>query len=300
MPSLLDRVVVGLMPIVPKPIVRHFSRPYIAGATIGEAVRQVRDLNASGAMATLDILGEHIVRPEEADRARDGYLSLLDTIIAEKLDSNVSVKLTQLGMKFGLEECFRRIDAVVTKAEALGIFVRLDMEDSSCTDDTLTMHRRLRDRHPNVGVVIQAMLRRSMDDVVKLAAEKANIRLCKGIYIESREIAYQDRETVNRSFVALLEILFRAGCYVGVATHDERLVFEALRLVQRHGIARDRYEFQMLLGVDVRLRRILLDSGHRLRVYVPFGQHWYAYSTRRLKENPNVAGAIVKALWKTH
>jgi proline dehydrogenase len=300
MPSLLDRVVVGLMPIVPKPIVRHFSRPYIAGATIGDAVRQVRDLNAIGAMATLDILGEHIVRPEEADRARDGYLSLLDTIVAEKLDSNVSVKLTQLGMKFGLEECFRRIDAVVTKAEGLGIFVRLDMEDSSCTDDTLTMHRRLKDRHSNVGVVIQAMLRRSMDDVVKLAAEKSNIRLCKGIYIERREIAYQDRETVNRSFIALLEILFRAGSYVGVATHDERLVFEALRLVQRHGIARDRYEFQMLLGVDVRLRRILLDSGHRLRVYVPFGQHWYAYSTRRLKENPNVAGAIIKGLWKTH
>lgn len=298
MPTLLDRVVVGLMPAVPKPIVRHFSRPYIAGAKIEDAVRQVRELNAGGAMATLDILGEHISLPAEADRARDGYLSLLDTITAEKLDSNVSVKLTQLGMKFGLEECLVRIDAVVTKAESLGVFVRLDMEDSSCTDDTLEIHRRLAEKHRNVGVVIQAMLRRSMNDVARLAASKANIRLCKGIYIEPREIAYRDREIVNRSFVALLDMLLGAGCYVGIATHDERLVFEGLRLARRHGLTREQYEFQMLLGVDVRLRRILIDSGERLRVYVPFGEHWYAYSTRRLKENPNVAGMIVKALFR--
>jgi proline dehydrogenase len=298
MPSLLDRFVVGLMPVVPKPVVRHFSRPYIAGATIGDAIRQVRDLNAAGAMATLDILGEHIYHAQEADRAQIGYLSLLDSIIDEKLDSNVSVKLSQLGMKLGMEDCLRRIEEVVTKAEALGIFVRLDMEDSSCTDDTIQIYRKLRERHTNVGVVIQAMLRRSMEDIRRLAAEKANIRLCKGIYIEPREIAYQDKTIVNRSFVALLEMLFDAGSYVGIATHDERLVFEALRLARRHGLKREQYEFQMLLGVDVRLRRILIDGGYRLRVYVPFGEHWYAYSTRRLKENPNVAGMIVKALFK--
>ncbi len=298
MPSLLDRLVVGLVPAVPKPIVRHFSRPYIAGATIEEATLQVRELNAGGAMATLDILGEHISRPDEADRALSGYLALLDTIFAEKLDSNVSVKLTQLGMKFGLEECSQRIDALVAKAAGLGIFVRLDMEDSSCTDDTLAIHRRLRERHANVGVVIQAMLRRSMDDIAKLAAEKANVRLCKGIYIEPREAAYQERAIINRSFTALLDMLLRGGCYVGIATHDEQLVFEGLRLVRKHNLARDQYEFQMLLGVDVRLRKILIDGGHRLRVYVPFGEHWYAYSTRRLKENPNLAGMIVRALFR--
>lgn len=300
MGSILDRMVVGVLPAVPKPIVRHFSRPYIAGAGTEDAVRCVNGLNAGGAMATLDILGEHIFRTEEADRARDGYLRLLETIVREKLDSNVSVKLTQLGMKLGVEECFGRIQEVVQRGSDAGIFVRLDMEDSSCTDETLEIHRRLRERFSNVGVVIQTMLRRSLKDTERLAKSGANIRLCKGIYVEPRAIAYQDREIINRSFIACLEVLLRAGCYVGIATHDERLVFEALRLIQRHGVRRDRYEFQMLLGVDVDLRKILIDGGERLRVYVPFGEHWYAYSVRRLKENPRLAGTVARAALRGH
>lgn len=296
MGSWLDRLVVGLLPAVPKPIVGHFSKPYIAGSRIEDAVRVVRSLNGAGAMATLDILGEHISLEEEADRALEGYLALIDTIHTEGIDSNVSVKPTQLGLKLDMERCFRRIDTLVSKAEARNsMFVRLDMEDSSCTDDTLDLYRRLRERHANIGVVIQSMLRRSGADVEKLAATKTNVRLCKGIYVEPRAIAYRERELIRASFVELLDILFRGGSYVGIATHDELLVFEALRLIRRHGLRRDQYEFQMLLGVDEPLRRIIIESGHRLRVYVPFGEHWYAYSVRRLKENPRMATTIAKA-----
>ncbi len=297
MATLFDRLVVGLLPAVPKPIVGYFSRPYIAGPKVEDAIRVIRELRAGGAMATLDILGEHITSPEEADEALAGYLSLLDVVEAEDLGGNVSVKLTMLGMKISLEDCERRIDRLVSRAHEKGIFVRLDMEDSSCTDETLGIYRTLAAKHSNVGVVIQSMLRRTLADVEQLASIRANIRLCKGIYVEPREMAYQEREIIRRSYVASLDILLRAGCYVGVATHDEHLVFEALRLVQRYGLTREQYEFQMLLGVDEGLRRILIGDGHRLRVYVPFGEKWYAYSVRRLKENPHMAGTMAKAVF---
>lgn len=293
--SLLDRAFVGLLPMVPKPIVRHFSAPYIAGAKVEDAVRVVRDLNSRGAVATLDILGEHIHSSTEADRALDCYLSLLETIRRERLDSNVSVKLTQLGLKLSQEDCYGRIEKVVVRAGELANFVRIDMEDSSCTDATLAIHRRLSERHGNVGIVIQAMLRRSASDIELLASARRNVRLCKGIYVEPRAIAYRDPEIIRRSFRELLERLLSAGSYVGIATHDELLVFEALALVRRHHLGVKDFEFQMLLGVDRALREILIRSGYRLRVYVPFGEHWYAYSLRRLKENPHLAGTILRA-----
>lgn len=298
MATLFDRLIVGVLPAVPKPIVGYFSRPYIAGAKVEDAIRAVRALRDSGAMATLDILGEHITLASEADTALAGYLSLLDTVERENLGGNVSIKLTMLGMKIDPEECYKRIETLVARAEEKKIFVRLDMEDSTCTDETLAIHRKLHARHRNVGVVIQSMLRRTLEDAEQLAAMKANIRLCKGIYVEPREIAYQDREIVRRSFVAALDILLRGGCYVGIATHDEQLIFEALSRTQRHGLNKEQYEFQMLLGVEEQLRRILISSGHRLRVYVPFGERWYAYSVRRLKENPHMAGTIARQVFK--
>ncbi|MFB3909928.1 MAG: proline dehydrogenase family protein [Candidatus Eisenbacteria bacterium] len=295
MPSLLDRAVVGLLPVVPKPAVRYFSKRYIAGPSVQDAIRVVRDLNRQGMMATLDILGEHVTRPEAADDVRPQYLSLLDTIAREKFDSNVSVKLSQLGLLLDPEGCYRRIEEIVRKAESLGNFVRIDMEDSSCTSETLAIFHRLRETHERVGIVIQAMLRRSAADVEKLAASTANVRLCKGIYVEPRAVAYQARETIRASYVQLLDMLLEGGSYVGIATHDEHLVFEALRLIREHRLSPDRYEFQMLLGVEEELRSILVRDGHRLRVYVPFGSEWYAYSVRRLKENPRLAGTIAKS-----
>jgi proline dehydrogenase len=300
MASLLDRLVVGFLPLVPKPLVGYFSRPYIAGVRADDAFREVRHLREQGACATLDILGEHIHSLEEADAAQAGYLDLLESIHREQVRSGVSVKLTQLGLKLDLEGCYSRIDALVKRAEEFGIFVRLDMEDSSCTDDTLELYKRLSQNHQRVGVVIQSMLRRSLADVERLAAVSANVRLCKGIYVEPHHIAYQDREIIRRSFVELLDMLLAAGSYVGIATHDEQLVFEALNLVRRYRLSREQYEFQMLLGVAEPLRRVLIDAGHRLRVYVPFGQQWYAYSVRRLKENPQLAGTVARAVLKRH
>jgi proline dehydrogenase len=171
------------------------------------------------------------------------------------------------------------------------------MEDSTCTQDTLDVYYALRERYDNVGTVIQSYLRRSLADCVGLAAARANLRLCKGIYNEPRELAYKDKAVVNANFGLLLDVLLGGGCYVGIATHDEEMVWEGLRAVHEFGLGRDQYEFQMLLGVDAKLRDIIVAAGHKLRLYVPFGTAWYPYSTRRLKENPHLAGQIFRNIF---
>ena len=294
--SFFDRLVVTTLPLVPRPLVGLFSRPYIAGSRLEDAIDTVRRLNAGRMMATVDVLGEHISRLEEADGPRDAYLALLDAIQREGVDANVSIKLTQLGMKIDPEACYRNLRQVIARAAEYGNFVRLDMEESACTDETLRIYRRLRaDGFTNTGVVLQAMLRRTLADADALAREGAGVRLCKGIYVEPRSLAWNDREIVRRNYTLILERLLESGSYVGIATHDEILVWEALRLLRRLGLPRDAYEFQMLLGVDEELRSILVNGGHRLRVYVPFGEQWYAYSSRRLRENPRLAGTVAKA-----
>lgn len=292
--SLLDRLVTAGLPFVPKPLVRHFSRPYIAGEGLEDMIRVVRDLNTQGLLATIDILGEFSQEREQADAAVYQYEEVLATITREKLEANVSVKLTQLGLKIDRELCYQNVRRLVENAAGRSNFVRIDMEDSSCTTDTLDIFLRLHEKHENVGPVIQAYLRRSIDDVRRLAAVEANVRLCKGIYVEPRAVAYQDRDIVNANFGLLLEKLLEGGCYVGIATHDEKLIWEAFRQIDARRLSQDRYEFQMLLGVEESLRRIIQNEGHRLRVYVPFGRHWYAYSLRRLRENPRVAGYVAR------
>lgn len=296
--NLLDQLVVSALPLIPKPIVGYFSKPYIAGPNIQDAIRVVRELNKQGAMATLDVLGESVTSREQAEQAARTYTDVLDTIEREKLDSNISIKLTQLGLKIDEEFCYENTKLVVQKAAALGNFVRIDMEDSSCTTNTIAIYKRLRDDFDNVGLALQAYLRRSIKDVRDLLPLKPNVRICKGIYVEPREIAYKDREIINKNFTLLVETLLREGCYVGIATHDERLVWEGYRLVDELGLKTEDYEFQMLLGVDEQLRRIILGDDHRLRVYVPFGKEWYAYSVRRLRENPRIAGYVFRAIFK--
>jgi proline dehydrogenase len=243
-------------------------------------------------MATIDVLGEEITEREEALEIAREYDRVFDAIAHEQLDSNVSVKLTGLGLKLGYEFCRNNLTALV-RAEAGSNFVRIDMEDSSCTDDTLRLYRELRaEGLENVGIVLQAMLRRTLADIDALASPGLNVRLCKGIYVEPAEIAYQEVHEVRDNFVRALDALLAAGAYVGVATHDEWLVAEALRLLDRHGRGREEYEFQMLLGVQERLGNRLVREGHRLRIYVPYGRHWYSYSLRRLQENPKIAGYI--------
>lgn len=290
--SVFDKLVVGMMPVVPKPVVGYFSRRYIAGESIEEALEAARELNRQGCMVTLDVLGEDIKRKEEALAARDAYLRLIDAVTQAGIDGNISLKPTSMGLKFDLDFAEANIKAIVAAAHEADNFVRIDMEDSPTTDDTLEVHRRIRREYDNTGVVLQSCLRRTLDDTRELIALKTNIRLCKGIYIEPYRISWRDREIIRRNFVLILEELLKGGCYVGIATHDELLVFEALRVVHQLGLPREAYEFQMLLGVSENLRQVLVDEGHRMRVYVPFGRDWYAYSTRRLKENPKMASTI--------
>jgi proline dehydrogenase len=273
------------------------SARYIAGETLAEAVSLVRQLNRGGMRATLDVLGEFVTAEAEARRAGDAYIEALRTIDRERLDANVSLKLTQMGLKLDRDLCLEIARGIVAEAARLGNFVRIDMEDSSCTDDTLHVFRRLHREHPrHVGCVIQAYLKRSEADVRALIEEKASVRLCKGIYIEPPEIAYRDHEAVNRNYLELLGLLLEGENWTGIATHDGELVQGALALIAERRLPRDRYEFQMLLGVRPELRSSLVAAGHPLRVYVPFGSHWYAYSLRRLKENPKIAGYVVKSL----
>jgi proline dehydrogenase len=296
--SWLDRAISVVLPAVPKPVVRYFARRYIAGPTMDDAFAVVRALAREGAMATLDILGEFVTTIEQAERNTRAYEELLGRVAELELaDTHVSVKLTALGLLVDRAACLDRMRRLCAAARDTGNFVRIDMEDSRCTDATLASYQTLRAEFPGcVGVVLQSRLRRTLADVDGLTRQVANVRLCKGIYLEPRPIAYVDAEIIRSNFVQALELLLERGAYVGIATHDERLVAEALRLVRRFALGPDRYEFQMLLGVDVELRRILIGSGHRLRVYVPYGEQWYGYSVRRLRENPQIAGYAFKSI----
>jgi proline dehydrogenase len=291
--ALLDRAIVRVLPAVPRPVVRRLSRRYIAGSTLADACRVVDALNRQGKMATIDVLGEEITRREEASALLLEYEDVFETIDREGIDSNVSVKLTGLGLKLDRDFCRDNVAELVTEAAQRGNFVRIDMEDSSTTSDTLEIYRELRDRGlENVGVVLQAYMKRTLADIVALAELRPNVRVCKGVYVEPPDIAYQEFETVRISFVEAIEALLDAGSYVAVATHDEWVIGEALTLIEERGLASGQYEFQMLLGVRSELGDELIREGHRLRIYVPFGRQWYEYSIRRLQENPKIAGYI--------
>ncbi len=294
--TLLDRAIVRLLPAVPKPVVQRFSARYIAGATLSEAVQAVKDLNADGKLATIDVLGEEISREDEARTIAQAYRGVFAEIERERLDSNVSVKLTALGLHLSYDLCRENLEAVLREAATHGNFVRIDMEDSTTTDETLRLYRELRESgHDNVGVVLQSYLRRTLDDVRDLADLRPNVRLCKGIYVEPSSIAYTDHDAVRASYVRCLDALLDAGAYVGVATHDEWLIGEALARIGERALAPADYEFQMLLGVRDSRAGELVAAGHRLRVYVPYGEQWYGYSLRRLQENPAMAGTIARA-----
>jgi proline dehydrogenase len=296
MSSLFDRLVVGTLPFAPKPIVRRFAIRYVAGETLDDAVRTVRELSAEGAMATVDVLGESVTRREQTEQTRDEYLRVLDTIVANRLPANVSIKPTAVGLSIDPQLARENCRAICRKAAESGTLVRIDMEDSPYTEKTLQLVLELKEEYPNVGVVVQAYMRRTLADMDRLVAAKMNVRICKGIYVEPREVAFKDRQVVIENFAAIVDKHLSAGCYAGIATHDEACVQKALATIDRLKLTPDQYEFQMLLGVDPLLRRTILKAGHRLRVYVPYGRDWYAYSLRRLKENPSIARHTVRVV----
>lgn len=290
-----DRAVVRVLPAVPRSIVRRVAAPYIAGSTLDDARHVVSELNAGGIRATVDVLGEEISRPDEAEAIARAYHQALAAIEADGLDANVSIKLTGFGLKLDPGLCRGLVRELVSDAAGKGIFVRVDMEDSSTTDDALDLYRALREEgQDGVGIVLQAALRRTQADIDALAPLRPSVRICKGIYLEPESIAFQEFDEVRRNFVACLDGLLEGGCRVGIATHDEWLIAQALDRVA--GLDESRYEMQMLLGVRAGRGRELVAAGHPLRVYVPYGEQWYEYSLRRLQENPKVAGYVAKDL----
>jgi proline dehydrogenase len=299
---MINRLIASTLPLLPKRFVWLFSRSYIAGETVNDAMSACLALNANGIKTTVDILGEFIQNLGEAEKNRDEYLSLIDIAQHTGIDGNYSVKPTMFGLLIDAEACYGHILEIVAKAADYGNFIRIDMEDSNCVDLEIRLFRRLKAEFPqNVGLVLQAYLRRTLDDLKDMMdlhspTVPLNFRLCKGIYAEPRHIAFQRNDEINAHFLEDLEFMIRNGVYPGIATHDRALVDGALALIERYDVPRNRYEFQMLYGVTPELRHSLIDAGHTMRVYVPYGRHWFGYATRRLKENPKIVNSIVKSL----
>ena len=283
------------------PLARRFASRFVAGETIEEGVASARELMSRGITASLDLLGESVTSPAEATAAKDQYLLMLDRMAAAgNIEVNVSVKLTQMGLDIDEDLCRRNMREILERTASHGRFVRLDMEGSDYTQRTLDFFRQ--HLHPDFGahcgVVIQSALRRSERDIADLVAMRARVRLCKGAYLEPPDIAFPEKADVDRNYVKLMERLLTEGNYPGLATHDERIIAHARAFVGEHRIAEDRFEFQMLYGVRRDLQQQLRAAGHRMRVYIPFGNQWYPYLMRRLAERPaNIAfmmGNIVK------
>jgi len=260
---------------------------FVAGTTWEEASGKVRELNQRGIVATMDYLGESVTDARQAEVARDTYLNLLDRIASSGVEANVSLKLTQMGLDIDEGLCLGNVRAVVEKAAAQGgNFVRIDMEDSARTDSTIRIFRRLREEFGNVGLVIQAYLYRSEDDIRSLAGLKPSLRLCKGAYLEPPEVAFPRKADVDENFKKLIALNLEQGGKTAIATHDEKIITWAEDYIRTHEVPRELYEFQMLFGIRPSLQRSLAERGHVVRIYVPFGDQWYPYFTRRLAERP--------------
>lgn len=290
-------MVVGTLPYVPRRIVKFFAKTYIAGDSVKDAVMVSQKLNDTGIMGTIDVLGEDVFSKDDAARAKVECFEVLDMIVKNKLSSNQSIKLTSLGLKIDRELCLSNVNEIFAKAKENNIFIRIDMEDSSVTEDTIWVFEEARKTYSNCGIVLQAYLKRTYDDALRLIESGTNFRLCKGIYIEPEDIAYKNRNEIRDNFIKILRLMLEKNSYVGIATHDDYLVEGAYKLIKELNKSIESYEFQMLLGVREGLRDKIVNDGHRMRIYIPFGTHWYQYSIRRFQENPQMAGYIVKSIF---
>lgn len=300
---MFNKMIAAILPYFPKKFVWIFSRPYISGETMEDAMKVSKDLNKEGVMVTLDVLGEFIKSLDEAEANKKEYLELIDVTEKNRIRGNYSLKPTSFGLLIDKDVCFAHIREIVAKAASYNNFIRVDMEDSPCVDLELELFRKLKAEFPkNVGLVVQAYLKRTLDDVKSLndlnsEETPLNFRLCKGIYVEPAEIAFKKYEEINQHFLEDLEYMFKNKIYVGIATHDKPLIDGAYALIEKYNIPKSMYEFQMLYGVTPKLRKMIVADGHPMRVYVPFGKQWFGYSTRRLKENPKMASHIIKAIF---
>ena len=300
---MLNKLLANALPYMPQKLIWIFSKRYIAGETIEDGLKASRELNKQGIEVTVDLLGEFISTIQEAEENRNKYIDLIERFTNEGIVGNFSVKPTMFGLLIDKEVCYINIEAVVLKAVEKKTFIRIDMEDSQCVDDELDMYRRLQQKYPaNVGLVIQAYLRRTKNDLVNMSTihtngNPLNFRLCKGIYVEPKNIAFKAPEEIREHYLDDLRYMLDNNMYVGIATHDKHQIDNAMNIIKEKNIDKTKYEFQMLYGVTPELRSSIVKQGHKMRVYVPFGKDWFGYSTRRLKENPKMASHIVKALF---
>jgi len=300
---MFNKFIASILPYLPKKLIWIFSRSYISGETIDDAMRVSKEFNSKNIKVTLDVLGEFIKSLEEAETNKQEYLNLIDVSIRNRIDGNFSAKPTSFGLLIDKEVCYRHMREIVAKAASLNSFIRIDMEDSPCTDLEIELFRRLKTEFPaNVGLVLQAYLKRTFDDLKGMADLNTemiplNFRLCKGIYIEPEAISYKKKGEINQHFLEDLEFMFKNKMYAGIATHDKILIEGAYRLIEKYKVPESLYEFQMLYGVTPGLRQSVVNNGHAMRIYVPFGEKWFGYSTRRLKENPKMASHIIKAIF---
>lgn len=300
---IINRLIAALLPFMPKRLIWIFSRRYISGKYLADALNASEKLNQEGCSVTVDILGEHVSQLSEAEAYKNQYIEVIEQFTARKITGNFSIKPSMFGLLLDKEVCFQNMREIVVVADRHNSFIRIDMEDSTCTDDEIQIYRRLKLEFPKrVGLVIQAYMRRTLEDIkglMDLHSPEApiNFRLCKGIYVEDKSIAYKEYQEVRDHYMEDLEFMLKNGIYAGIATHDAYLVEQSIQLIQRLEIPNDQFEFQMLYGVNPKMRRSIINRGFAMRVYVPFGTEWFSYSTRRLKENPNMVWHIIKALF---
>jgi proline dehydrogenase len=295
--GILDKVIANSVAYMPKPFVQRISRRYTAGNEASDAVRVARDLSRQGCLTTVGVLGE-FAPTEQYTRERLGdYKQVVDAMEDLRdpdLDYHVTVKLTDLGLTLDEDLCRKNLEEILLYAKARGRCLEVDMEETPYVTATLDMALKMHECHGDTGAVVQAYLRRTLGDLGRLVEAGIPVRLVKGVYVEPMELAYQDYDVVRQNYVLLLEELLRGGVNTRIATHDEYLVWHALRLIHQLGLDKDRYEFQMIMGVQERLRKILVEAGHPVRVTVLFGKDSYEYSLRRLKENPKIAGYVTR------
>lgn len=300
---MFNKFIASILPWFPKKLIWIFSKTYISGESLEDAIRASKKLNKKNMKITLDVLGELITTPEEAELNKTEYLKLIDISYENAIDGNFSIKPTSFGLLFDKEICLNHIREIVIKAASYSGFIRIDMEDSACTDLEIEIFRKLKKEFPaNVGLVVQAYLKRTLNDIkgmldMNTINNPLSFRLCKGIYIEDETIAYKKHDEINQHFLEDLEFMFKNNIYVGIATHDKFLIEEAYSLIEKYNVPIKMYEFQMLYGVTPKLCDSIVNDGHIMRIYVPFGKQWFNYSTRRLKENPKIASHIIKALF---
>jgi proline dehydrogenase len=299
---MLNKIISHTLPYFPQKFIWRFSKAYIAGESIQDAIDASKALNRKKIRVTIDILGEFIEKLDQARANRDAYLELIATAEQADVMGNYSLKPTMFGLLLDKETCYAHIRDLVVTAASHGNFIRIDMENALCVDDSIAIFRRLKKEFPkNVGLVLQAYLKRTRSDLeamLDLRGDDAdlNFRLCKGIYVESPSIAYKDPREINAHFLEDLEFMFQNKVYPAIATHDKFLIQGALTLIDTYNVSPSGYEFQMLYGVTPKQCHALVASGHPVRVYVPFGKNWFGYSTRRLKENPAMIRHILKAM----